>query len=1314
MKKKFFINLHEHLLLFMFMFFLFIPASTWAADKWEYPTGNIKNPFGGGKGTKDDPYIISTAQHLANLAHMVTYNGESYSGKYFLMTNDIVLNDNVISPDLKKVEDGSGYIRYSDNKEHFDKLMKWTPIGDDGYWGGYKFKGIFDGGGHSISGIYCNEPLVNGKIYTGTDADYELADRGLFGKCVEARISNLTIKDSFYAVRDRMLSIGGLIGYCERTTINNCHMENCIIAGNGDWKSTKYNSYVNIGGLIGYLGKAYGDMTDCSFDGIIDAYVFGKNNEDWYIGGLVGDASFQKGYFTFGFNNCHSKGELFYNELIDVENGSCCIASGLLGYRAVDGEADVAFTDCSNRMNLHISTNSKNPSSSERNKSILSAFSNTWSICKNCVNYGNIEYGPRSNQGYTNNKESENLVVEISGIARSGNLENCINYGNITINPFMYANSTTASGLTTSDYYLDNSIKSCLFKGSINYRFKNGSPTVDPLSISEPNTISSTYYYAICNGKELTSQFNANKVSEDEFKKYSLAYDLNNLNNSSVFGIIQDESDPFYGYVSLTSGGATIDKLEGKGTEADPYLIASKEELFAMQNYALNKDNTGKYYKLTRNLDLTHASDFSSIEEFNGILDGDGHYIRGIKLRDGYLIKNLYGTVKNLALLDITNYNNSHIITPLANYVGDKHTIGIISNCYVTGNLTLEVNENNCQNALFYATGICDAVLDCGVVENSYFNGSIKVKDTTNGENSSSYSLHIGGIANSNKGGISNCYAIMDYANIGDKKTNDNLGSICAYNDGVLSNDFGKTNLSGSKFQPKATAKFDGVTEKESYENIKTSDLGEHWIQGINNAVLKNAYHYQGKDYKGNNVYLDASQLTPTNNDIITIIPTEEQKADTKMWQMPNVAVYSDEINADILTNFTIIPAMSFNYKASKTDVKLKGSANYPIQAKNGENWYSLCLPGEVKLTDLPDGCKLYVGGTLRKEDNKNVMNIVQVEDVPAGVPFFLYYNNPNTEYDFYITMTGDLATQASLAAENSSLKGNLQFLGKNKYGKIQVKPETGEKELQSYYVNCFSAYTDSDSPVEIHDYLLLDENSEHSNEDVKEYNGKSVNVKMRQELKAGEWNPICVPFKLYYRELDDIFGTGTKIEELRDVSYDKDSQTLTFTFGFATEIEPGATCLINPTSDIQFADYGNRNISDGLHPALYYGIDLGNGMRADFLQKGSFTKEKLSSTEKENVLYWKENGLRQAPSQTEYIVLGFSNWITCSDANGKAIGIKNIIVKHGDGSIVTGINKVNANGNANNAHIFDLRGIQQNEMKRGVNIVNGKKIMKQ
>ena len=123
MKKKFFINLHEHLLLFMFMFFLFIPASTWAADKWEYPTGDIKNPFGGGKGTKDDPYIISTAQHLANLAHMVTYNGESYSGKYFLMTNDIVLNDNVISPDLKKVEDGSGYIRYSDNKEHFDKLL---------------------------------------------------------------------------------------------------------------------------------------------------------------------------------------------------------------------------------------------------------------------------------------------------------------------------------------------------------------------------------------------------------------------------------------------------------------------------------------------------------------------------------------------------------------------------------------------------------------------------------------------------------------------------------------------------------------------------------------------------------------------------------------------------------------------------------------------------------------------------------------------------------------------------------------------------------------------------------------------------------------------------------------------------------------------------------------------------------------------------------------------------------------------------------------------------------------------------------------
>ena len=139
------------------MLMALVPQAAWAADEWTHPTGDIKNPFGGGKGTKDDPYIISTAQHLANLSHMVNYKDKDYSGEYFLMTRDIVLNDNVLSGDF--VYSDNGVIRYEDNKEHFDKLKEWESIGSFGtIWNSY-FGGNFDGGGHTISGLYINRSI---------------------------------------------------------------------------------------------------------------------------------------------------------------------------------------------------------------------------------------------------------------------------------------------------------------------------------------------------------------------------------------------------------------------------------------------------------------------------------------------------------------------------------------------------------------------------------------------------------------------------------------------------------------------------------------------------------------------------------------------------------------------------------------------------------------------------------------------------------------------------------------------------------------------------------------------------------------------------------------------------------------------------------------------------------------------------------------------------------------------------------------------------------------------------------------------------
>ena len=47
-----------------------------AADSWDYPGSKPETPFGGGDGCSWNPYRIETAQHLANLAYMVTKKGK--------------------------------------------------------------------------------------------------------------------------------------------------------------------------------------------------------------------------------------------------------------------------------------------------------------------------------------------------------------------------------------------------------------------------------------------------------------------------------------------------------------------------------------------------------------------------------------------------------------------------------------------------------------------------------------------------------------------------------------------------------------------------------------------------------------------------------------------------------------------------------------------------------------------------------------------------------------------------------------------------------------------------------------------------------------------------------------------------------------------------------------------------------------------------------------------------------------------------------------------------------------------------------------
>ena len=56
----------------------------------------MSDSFGGGSGTSSDPYVIRTPQQLYHLSKKVE-GGTTYNGKYFVLANDIVLNDGVLT-----------------------------------------------------------------------------------------------------------------------------------------------------------------------------------------------------------------------------------------------------------------------------------------------------------------------------------------------------------------------------------------------------------------------------------------------------------------------------------------------------------------------------------------------------------------------------------------------------------------------------------------------------------------------------------------------------------------------------------------------------------------------------------------------------------------------------------------------------------------------------------------------------------------------------------------------------------------------------------------------------------------------------------------------------------------------------------------------------------------------------------------------------------------------------------------------------------------------------------------------------------------
>jgi hypothetical protein len=218
------------------------------------PAGNITalaedSGFAGGDGSAGDPYQITTAEQLNAVRNDLS--------AHYILENDIDLTESVYG----EVYGGEG----------------WIPIGNYGN----DFKGAFDGGGHTIRGLYINAP-DEGNI-------------GLFGSASGGVIKNLGLTG--VDVTGSTFT-GGLVGYAWGTTVENCFAVG-VVKGSGD----------RLGILIGTT----------VLDTVRNCYAIGAVAGNSYVGGLVGLSA-------SSIENCYAVGAVTGNS----DTG------GLVGYNSSD------------------------------------------------------------------------------------------------------------------------------------------------------------------------------------------------------------------------------------------------------------------------------------------------------------------------------------------------------------------------------------------------------------------------------------------------------------------------------------------------------------------------------------------------------------------------------------------------------------------------------------------------------------------------------------------------------------------------------------------------------------------------------------------------------------------------------------------------------------------------------------------------------------------------------------------------------------------------------------------------------------------
>ncbi len=210
-------------------------------------------------------YVLTTADQLVGMVYLRSMEF-TFEGITIKLGRDMIINEGTLEEIIARS----------------NKNYAWRALNSS-----HLFKGIFDGQGHTISGVYHQLTATGNRSMFG----------GVGGNAV---IKNFTLENSYFAgpsvsgKENMSFIITKTSGADANVTLSDIHIKSSLL-GAGE------SSMGSVAGFVGSHNEGTLTMTNCTFEGKID-YVTAA-----HVGGLIGSV---KASTTLHLNNCTNRGDL--------------------------------------------------------------------------------------------------------------------------------------------------------------------------------------------------------------------------------------------------------------------------------------------------------------------------------------------------------------------------------------------------------------------------------------------------------------------------------------------------------------------------------------------------------------------------------------------------------------------------------------------------------------------------------------------------------------------------------------------------------------------------------------------------------------------------------------------------------------------------------------------------------------------------------------------------------------------------------------------------------------------------------------------